>query len=147
MRELPFPSEEFVRRRRTCKAHSCTALRESSNCPAECKDFSIHRRARARYPRACADQRSSLKNAFRSGAACVRSHKKIALREENHMLTIRRGLLLAATLALGGCLFDEAMLPETLHFLPEPPSPTAASPPSSTAPKPVPKGNWPAIPA
>lgn len=34
------------------------------------------------------------------------------------MLTIRRGLLLAATLALGGCLFDEAMLPETLHFPP-----------------------------
>jgi hypothetical protein len=36
------------------------------------------------------------------------------------MLTIRRGLLLAATLALGGCLFDEAMLPETLHFLRNP---------------------------
>ena len=34
------------------------------------------------------------------------------------MFTIRRGLLLAATFTLGGCLFDEVMLPETLHFPP-----------------------------
>lgn len=34
------------------------------------------------------------------------------------MFNIRHGLLLAAPLALGGCLFDEAMLPDTLHFSP-----------------------------
>ena len=34
------------------------------------------------------------------------------------MFTIRHGLLLAATRALGGCLFEDAMLPDTLHFPP-----------------------------
>lgn len=34
------------------------------------------------------------------------------------MLTIRRSLLLAATFTLGGCLFEEAMLPDTLYFAP-----------------------------
>ena len=34
------------------------------------------------------------------------------------MFTIRHGLLLAAPLALGGCLLDEPMLPDTLQFPP-----------------------------
>lgn len=34
------------------------------------------------------------------------------------MSIIRRSLLLAATFTLGGCLFEEAMLPDTLYFAP-----------------------------